>query len=63
MIVTKRAAEFKEVIHVTHLIASSSAVALQSPLSLSFGCVRSQSELEHLSSTRPFKSQYFHRYQ
>ena len=41
MILAKRAAEFKAVTHVTHLIASSSAVALQYPLSVSFSCVRS----------------------
>ena len=38
---TKRAAEFKAVTHMTHLIASSSAAAIQYPLSLSFSCVRS----------------------
>ena len=41
MILTKRAVEFRAVTHVTQFIASSSAAAIQYPLSLSFSWVRS----------------------
>ena len=62
MILTKRAAEFKAVTHVTHRFFQRSRHSLSTLFIIQLRSL-SQSKFEYLSSTRQFKSQYFHRYQ